>query len=186
MIDIVRKRSFAPIVDQRTRLLILGSLPGEQSLARQQYYGHPQNRFWQLMSEVVGIDLVPMDYSLRLRGLLQCGVGLWDVVGEANRAGSLDSAIRDHDSNDLAGLLERFPSIAAIAFNGGTAYRLGLQTLGPLKAKYRLINLPSSSPAYTLAYEHKLRRWMVLREPLCELPDVDNTREPTASDEKKP
>lgn len=161
-----RKRSFDPVVDQRTRLLILGSLPGEKSLALQQYYGHPQNRFWRLMSEVVGVELVPMEYEQRLDALLRSGIGLWDVVGQAYRAGSLDSAIRDHDSNDLVGLLGRFPSIAAIAFNGGTAKRLGLKTLGPLAGTYRVIELPSSSPAFTLSYDQKLIGWMVLRQHL--------------------
>src|SRR5471030_647532 len=88
---LLRKRCFDPVVDDRTRLLVLGSLPGEQSLAVQQYYGNRQNRFWLLMSEVTGVDLVRLDYTSRLNALLEQRVGLWDVVAEAHRAGSLDS-----------------------------------------------------------------------------------------------
>lgn len=159
----MRKCSFAPVVDGRTRLLILGSLPGEQSLARQEYYGNRHNRFWMLMSAVTGVDLVALPYRERLQALLGCGVGLWDVVAAAHRPGSLDSAIRDRDDNDLPGLLGRLPQVNTIAFNGGTAARLGLKVLGPRAADYRIVALPSSSPAYTLAYAEKLRAWMTLQ-----------------------
>lgn len=158
-----RKRCFDPVVDQRTRLLVLGSLPGDQSLLRNEYYGNRQNRFWMLMSEVVGVALVPLDYAARLQALLQHGVGLWDVVAEASRPGSLDSNIRDRDDNDLPALLLRFPRIATIAFNGGTAGRLGLKVLGGRAAGYRIVELPSSSPAYTIPYAEKLERWAALR-----------------------
>ncbi len=88
---LVRRRRFHPVVDDRTRILVLGSLPGEQSLARQEYYGNRQNRFWMLMAEVIGLDLLPLDYVSRLQALLANGIGLWDVVAEADREGSLDS-----------------------------------------------------------------------------------------------
>lgn len=159
-----RKRCFDPVVDDRTRSLILGSLPGEKSLALQQYYGNRLNRFWNLMSDVIGVDLVRLDYTARLQTLLQHGVGLWDVVAEAHRQGSLDSHIRDRDDNDLHGLLARFPNISVIAFNGGTAARLGLKVLGERAADYQIVDLPSSSPANTLAYGDKLRQWRVLAD----------------------
>lgn len=158
-----RKQCFPPVVDANTRLLVLGSLPGEQSLAQARYYAHKQNRFWMLMSAVIGTDLVPLPYEERLQTLLRHGIGLWDVVAEAHRTGSLDSAIRHRDDNDLPALLARHPNITAIAFNGGTAHRLGLKVLGELAARYRIAALPSSSPAYTLAYAEKLDRWLVLR-----------------------
>ncbi|UGQ45741.1 DNA-deoxyinosine glycosylase [Massilia endophytica] len=158
----LRKRCFAPVVDERTRLLILGSLPSEKSLAVQQYYGNRQNKFWALMSGVIGVELVPLDYENRLRTLLQHGVGLWDVVAQAHRPGSLDSSIRDRDDNDLPGLLARFPDIEALAFNGGTAHALGLKVLGEHASRYRIFNLPSSSPAYTLAYAQKREVWSAL------------------------
>jgi hypoxanthine-DNA glycosylase len=158
-----RKRCFDPVVDQRTRLLVLGSLPGEQSLALQQYYGNRQNRFWHLMSEITGVELVPLDYAARLGALLEQGVGLWDVVAEAHRAGSLDSRIRQRDDNDLVALLVDLPHLTTIAFNGGTAARLGLKVLGQHAARYRIVQLPSSSPAYTLPYAEKSRLWQALR-----------------------
>lgn len=159
----VRKRCFEPVVDAHTRLLVLGSLPGEKSLALQEYYGNRQNRFWQLMSEVTGVDLVRLDYASRLDALLARHVGLWDVVAEAHRPGSLDSRIRDRDDNDLVALLAGLPDLTTIAFNGGTAAKLGLRTLGPHASRYRIVQLPSSSPAYTLSYAEKLRLWQVLR-----------------------
>lgn len=151
------------MVDARTRLLILGSLPGEQSLAKQEYYGNRQNKFWLLMSEVIGVELVPLDYPSRLSTLLDHGVGLWDVVAEAHRPGSLDSRIRDRNDNDLLGLLATLPNLTTIAFNGGTAAKVGLKVLGEQALHYRIVLLPSSSPAYTMAYDEKSRRWQVLR-----------------------
>jgi hypoxanthine-DNA glycosylase len=161
--DELRKRCFAPVVDADTRLLILGSLPGERSLALQEYYGNRQNRFWMLVSAVLGEDLLVLPYQARLARLRHHGVGLWDVVAEARRDGSLDSNIRARADNDLPALLAAHPAIHTIAFNGGTAARLGRKLLGESAARYRVIDLPSSSPAYTVAYADKLGQWMRLR-----------------------
>jgi hypoxanthine-DNA glycosylase len=158
------KRSFAPVVDEHTRLLILGSLPGERSLAQAQYYAHPQNRFWVLLGAVLGVDLVALDYPQRLQQLLTHHVGLWDVVASARRSGSLDSQIREHTGNDIAGLVRSLPQLQAIAFNGGTAARHGLKQLGALAGRYAVVSLPSSSPAYTLPLERKLEAWRWLEQ----------------------
>lgn len=158
-----RKRCFDPVVDERTRVLVLGSLPGERSLARQEYYANPQNRFWMLMSGVTGVDLVALDYAARLEALLASGVGLWDVVAEAQREGSLDQRIRGHVGNDLPGLAAGLAALTAIAFNGGTAARLGLKALGEHASRYEIVRLPSSSPAHTLAYAEKSKAWQALR-----------------------
>ena len=160
------KRCFEPVVDRRTRLLILGSLPGEQSLLKAEYYGNKQNKFWSLMSAVIGLELVPLAYPARLQTLREHGVGLWDVVAEAQRAGSLDSRIREQRENDLTGLLQQFPQIRTVAFNGGTAARFGLKKLAHHASAYRIELLPSSSPAYTAPYAEKLQRWMALRAAL--------------------
>ncbi|MCU6432813.1 DNA-deoxyinosine glycosylase [Undibacterium sp. Jales W-56] len=160
----MRKRSFDSVVDEHVRLLVLGSLPGDASLAQSQYYGHRQNRFWQLMSEVIDVDLPSLDYPERLQALLKNGVGLWDVIAEARRDGSLDSNIRDQANNDLVGLLFDLPRLTTIAFNGGTAARLGLKTLQEHANRYRIIKLPSSSPAHTLPYSEKLNAWLALKE----------------------
>ena len=157
-----RKRCFDPVVDASTRLLILGSLPGEKSLAHSQYYAHPQNKFWLLLGEVLGVELESLPYDARLITLLAHGVGLWDVVAQAQRSGSLDSNIRERDDNDLVALISDLPQLETIAFNGGTAARLGLKVLGEHASRYRIVSLPSSSPAYTLAYEAKLQQWKTL------------------------
>lgn len=162
-----RKRCFDPVVDGQTRLLILGSLPGEKSLAHSQYYAHPQNKFWRLLGDVLGADLQELLYEARLASVLAHGVGLWDVVAQAHRSGSLDSNIRNRDDNDLPGLLARFPAIRAIAFNGGTAAKVGIKVLGEQAARYRIMELPSSSPAHTKPYLEKLEQWRVLRHALA-------------------
>lgn len=121
------KRAFDPVVDAQTRLLILGSLPGEASLAAGQYYAHPRNAFWRLMDGVTGRDISSLPYEDRLVALQDIGIGLWDVIASAERSGSLDSAIRSPDTADLRGLIARLPALHAVAFNGGKAARLGLE-----------------------------------------------------------
>ena len=144
-------------------MLILGSLPGERSLAEQRYYAHPQNRFWHLVSGVIGRDLQPLSYKERLAALLEAKVGLWDVVASATRTGSLDAAIRDPEHNALANLAASLPDLRAVGFNGGTAAKIGTAQLAG--AALALVPLPSSSPAYaSMPLEEKERRWTRLRE----------------------
>lgn len=159
------KRCFDPVVDVNTRVLILGSLPGDVSLIHQQYYAHKQNKFWKLVGDVIERDLVGMDYPLRLETLLENHIGLWDVVAKARRVGSLDSHIRDHAKNDLVALVDTLPNLATIAFNGGTSARIGTNALGNRAEQYRLLRLPSSSPAYaSLTYAEKWAVWRTLRQ----------------------
>ena len=159
----MRKRSFPPVVDAHTRLLVLGSLPGEASLAAGRYYAHPRNLFWTLMGEVLAEDLVGLDYEDRLKTLLRHRVGLWDVVAEASRAGSLDSAIVDPHENDLLSLVRSLPELRAVAFNGGTSAKVGMRQLEPVAEQLALIRLPSSSPAYAGRMELKREAWGALR-----------------------
>jgi hypoxanthine-DNA glycosylase len=159
------KRCFPPVVDENTRVLILGSLPGEVSLAHAQYYAHPQNRFWHLLGDVIGEPLPGMGYEARLQALLDHRVGLWDVIAKAKREGSLDSRIRDHSINGLAALVVGLPNLAAVAFNGGTAEKIGTQALAESGLSLDLVRLPSSSPAYAaVPYAEKLRAWEALRK----------------------
>lgn len=158
------KQSFAPVIDHNTRILILGSLPGDASLAQQAYYAHPQNRFWHLLSDVLKIKLVEQNYQSRLQSLLQHQIGLWDVVAQAKRRGSLDSQIRERADNDLLTLLTTLPKLHTIAFNGATASKIGVKNLGVQQSFYRVLQLPSSSPAYTLGYALKLQAWRTLLE----------------------
>jgi hypoxanthine-DNA glycosylase len=158
------KRSFAPVVDRHTRLLICGSLPGDRSLAAQRYYANPQNQFWRLLSPVAGADLQELDYDERLTALKATGIGLWDVVAQAERPGSTDAAIRDHHANDLTALAATLPELRAIAFNGGTAYRLGVRQLGSVTDRLAIVALPSSSPLHTIGLTAKQPAWTALRE----------------------
>ncbi|MGQ5524645.1 DNA-deoxyinosine glycosylase [Chitinimonas sp. PSY-7] len=161
-----RKRCFPPVVDANTRVLLLGSLPGEASLKAGRYYAHPQNRCWHLLGDVLRVSLAEQDYETRLKSLLAHGVGLWDVIAEAERPGSLDAAIRNQAHNDLQQLVNRLPKLQTIAFNGGTAARVGRRLLTNIAQPLELFDLPSSSPAYTLAYAEKLTRWKVLADKL--------------------
>lgn len=159
-----RKHSFAPVVDARVRLLILGSLPGERSLAAGRYYAHPQNQFWQLISPAAGRDLVPLPYAARLAALLDAQIGLWDVVASAARVGSTDAALRNVTPHDLAALAARLPALRAIAFNGATAHRHGIRQLGAAANRYTIRCLPSSSPLHTVGLAAKKPAWAELRQ----------------------
>jgi hypoxanthine-DNA glycosylase len=154
------KRSMAPAGASDPSLLVLGSLPGEASLAAQRYYAHPQNQFWRLLGQAIGEPLGDLDYDARLARIAARGIGLWDVVGEASRIGSLDGALRNVSANPLAAFVARHPQLRAVAFNGQTASKLGRRVLGD--SPLTLIDLPSSSPAYTLAFAEKAVRWSVL------------------------
>ena len=160
--DAPRKSSFAPVCRGDARLLVLGSLPGEASLAAARYYAHPQNRFWQLMGAVIDAPLVGMDYEARLVALVEAKVALWDVVASATRKGSLDTAIRNVTHNALADLVARLPDLRLIAFNGQRAASIGTRALGA-DCPVPTLTLPSSSPAHTLAFEAKKTAWMALQ-----------------------
>ncbi len=151
----------APAGSSDARLMILGSLPGEASLKAQRYYAHPQNQFWRLLGAAIGEELATMDYDARLARLSARRISLWDVVGEARRQGSLDGAIRDATTNRLADYMAKHPRLRAVAFNGQTAARLGRLALTGLQG-LTLIDLPSSSPAYTLPFAWKVERWAEL------------------------
>jgi hypoxanthine-DNA glycosylase len=153
------KRSFPPVIDADVRVLVLGSLPGERSLAAARYYAHPQNQFWRLMSAVLGEDLVSLDYVARL---LARHVGLWDVVASARRQGSTDAALRDILANDLAALVATLPALRAIGFNGATSYTHGMRQLGDGAARFTTLALPSSSPMHTIGFAAKAAVWQDL------------------------
>jgi hypoxanthine-DNA glycosylase len=148
---------------------VLGSLPGEESLARSQYYANPRNHFWRLIGGVTGIDLAALPYEARLEALLEARVGLWDTVAAATRRGSLDGAIRDPSANDLADLSARLPELRAVGFNGAKSAALGMAQLAG-RPDLALIALPSSSPAYTRPFEEKLAEWMKLAPYLSPVP----------------
>lgn len=165
-----RKSAFPPVVGADTRVLILGSLPGEASLAARRYYAHPQNQFWRLAGAIIDrVDLPALEYDARLASLLDAGIGLWDTVASAVREGSLDAAIREAEHAPLAELLAALPALRAIAFNGATSARIGRRLL--TDTSVRLVDLPSSSPAFAaMPFAEKQRRWLVLRDCLGKNP----------------
>ncbi len=132
------------MLEADTRIVILGSFPGEASLAARQYYAHPRNQFWRILSEIWRVELVTLPYSSRLDELRRRGVGLWDVYATCRRDGSLDRAIRDAVPNDLARLGAVAPSLAAVAHNGGES-ALSMRLTRALGVDVH--RLPSSSPA---------------------------------------
>lgn len=144
-------------------MLVLGSLPGETSLAERRYYAHPQNRFWHLIGKLIGRDLTGHSYDERLTALLAAKVGLWDTVASAHRLGSLDASIREAEPTALADLAASLPELRAVGFNGKTSAKIGMPQLKG--SALALIPLPSSSPAHAampLAEKEKL--WSALRE----------------------
>lgn len=147
----------APVIGRNTRLVVLGSFPSVASLVAQQYYGHPRNHFWPLLSALWGVDLVGMPYAQRLAEVKARGLGIWDVYAACLREGSLDSAIEQAQLNDLASLKRRAPGLRAIAHNGGESAR-AMRITGALGvAVYRL---PSTSPANaSWSFERKLAAW---------------------------
>ena len=158
------KHCFPPVVRADTHLVLLGSLPGALSLAKSQYYAHPQNQFWRLVGAVIGRELGPLGYKDRLQALLEARIGLWDTVAAATRPGSLDADIRLHAASDLAALAETLPRLRAVGFNGATSARIGRRQLAGVEG-IELIDLPSSSPAYAmLPFDRKLETWMRLRD----------------------
>ena len=152
----VQHQGFPPVLDENIKLLILGSFPSPASLQKQQYYGHPQNQFWKLLGAVLNEPLYEMDYALRLPLLLSRGIGLWDVLHKCQRAGALDSKIRNAVENDFRKVTRVAQGLKRVCFNGKTAGRFE-----PVfaEAGYETLVLPSSSPAYTLGFEAKLKVW---------------------------
>jgi TDG/mug DNA glycosylase family protein len=148
----------APVGSADARLLILGSLPGEASLAAQRYYAHPTNQFWRLLGDAIGEDLAGRDYGDRLKRLAERDIALWDVVAEARRQGSLDGAIRAASPNPLADHVAKHPRLMAVAFNGRTAAAIGRRALGDVPG-LAFIDLPSSSAALTRPFTEKSRAW---------------------------
>lgn len=150
-------------------MLILGSLPGEASLAARRYYAHPRNLFWHLAGHAIGRDLPKLDYEERLAALQAAGIALWDTVASARRVGSLDGAIREAEHAPLAELVAALPALRAVAFNGRKSAAIGRPQLAP--TSLALIDLPSSSPAYAaMPLQEKERLWAQLAEFLPEAP----------------
>jgi double-stranded uracil-DNA glycosylase len=160
------KCSFPPVIDSSSRVLILGSLPGEESLRRQQYYANPRNGFW-LMLGAVFDEPVGKTYEERLAFILRHHLALWDTVECADREGSLDAKIVHAKANDFPALFAQHPALRAVAFNGGKSEelfnRLALPKLpADLTQRLKFVSLPSTSPANVQPIAKKMGRWRTL------------------------
>ncbi len=155
------KFAFHPVVSSDARILILGSMPGELSLARQEYYAHPRNQFWRIMQALYTIP-AQAAYLDRLTALKDHRLALWDVLEACERTGSLDSAIKNAVPNDFGGLFDSLHDLTIIAFNGKRARKLFQKWVRQDTSRYQMIELPSTSPAATLPFETKLAAWVQL------------------------
>ncbi len=154
----MQKFSFAPIASKDAQVLILGTLPGEQSLLLQQYYAHAANAFWKIMFAIFEKDYTT-DYTSKKHLLQTHQIALWDVLMQAEREGSLDSAIRNEQPNDFSTFLKTHKNVKTIFFNGQNACKLFHKHV-PLQNEMQFITLPSTSPAHAAkSFANKLKDW---------------------------
>ncbi|WP_029297000.1 DNA-deoxyinosine glycosylase [Chryseobacterium hispalense] len=154
--------SFPPIIDDYSEIIILGSIPGVKSLEKQQYYGHPQNKFWKIIFELLDEEFTE-DYDQRIQTLKKHHIALWDVIDSCERKGSLDSEIKNEEANQIGELLENYPNIKAIFCNGGKSYKNAQKILGK-NYKIPVFLLPSTSPLHTVSFEKKLEDWKKIKQ----------------------
>lgn len=157
--DLPRIFSFAPVIDENTRILILGTIPSPISLRMNQYYGNPNNKFWPIIYDLFAQTPPVPDYSARCCFLLEQHLGLWDVFGSANREGAADANIRDTTVNDFPTLLKSYPQIHRIIFNGRTAETHFIKAYPQICERIECVCVMSTSPAYARKYEDKLQNW---------------------------
>ena len=169
---LTRISGFPPVMDKFVRVLILGSMPGNASLAKNEYYGLPHNAFWRIMGDLFGAGLY-LPYSERLKVLTGRGIALWDVLDSCHRPGSLDSAIDDRTAkaNNFEILFRDHRTITHVFFNGRKAANLFakriLPTIEDEQAAKTFVTLPSTSPALAaMTYEEKLEQWTVVKAAL--------------------
>lgn len=156
--------SFPPIIDEGARVLILGSMPGVESLRLQHYYANPRNHFWKIIYNLFEAETSPT-YEEKVSFVMSKKIALWDVIQNCQREGSLDSNIRDEQVNDFSGLFQAYPNIETVIFNGGKAYETYKKWIGFNDVpNLTFLRLTSSSPANTKKFEEKLREWSVIKE----------------------
>lgn len=159
--------SFVPIAAPDAEMLILGSMPGQASLAANRYYAHPQNAFWRIMGELLGFDCKTTSYTEKTDALRSSRIALWDVLQSCKRQGSLDSSIETPTQivNDFPAFFTAHTRIRHVFFNGAKAQdcfnRYVLKTHMPsLQQRIELTRLPSTSPAHaTLSFTQKCEQW---------------------------
>lgn len=156
-----RISSFPPVISKDSNILILGSVPGIKSLEMQQYYAHPQNKFWRILFELFNEDYTT-DYAEKIDLLKKNKIAVWDVIDSCERKGSLDTKIKNENHHNILQLLDDFPLIKVIFCNGQKSFKT-LEKLLPDDSKIPVFVLPSTSPAYTIPYQQKLKDWSALK-----------------------
>lgn len=150
--------SFPPFVNSSTEILILGTMPGIASLEKQEYYAHKRNHFWKIMYTLLNNLPVSEIFEEKIQLLQTNKIGLWDVLENCERKGSLDIHIKNHTENDFETLFKNFPSITKIVFNGKESHKYFLKKFGQIKGINYYV-MPSTSPANTMSFENKLKIW---------------------------
>ena len=156
-----RISSFPPLISEDSKVLILGSVPGIKSLEMQEYYAHPQNKFWRILFDLFEEEFTT-DYCEKIKLLKNNKIAVWDVIDSCERKGSLDTEIKNENHHNISKLLEDFPSIKVIFCNGQKSFKT-LNKILPYHLQLPIFVLPSTSPAYTIPYEKKLQEWSVIR-----------------------
>ncbi len=157
---------FDPIIDNDSRILILGTFPSIKSFENAFYYGHPQNQFWKLLAALFDEE-IPQSNEEKIAFLRKHRVALWDMVGACERTNSLDSSLRNITPNDIEGLVKKYPNIRAIFFTGKKAKQLYERYFSHLP--HPTYYLPSPSPAYrVMSFAEKLERYKLIKDYVCE------------------
>jgi double-stranded uracil-DNA glycosylase len=151
----------SPVIDEKTEVLILGTLPSDVSLAKGQYYANPSNEFWKLIGQVLNQNVVTLSYERRIATLKKCGIGLWDIYHHSFRPGSMDKDITESELNDFGTLKTACPQLALVCFNGQKA---GESEERIRRLGYITLVLPSSSGANRRNQEERLRCWNAIRQ----------------------
>jgi len=150
--------SFAPLADEKSEILILGTMPGVMSLTKQEYYGHKQNAFWKIIYSLYASLPVAENFEDKVVLLRQNNIAVWDVLADCERKGSLDIHIKNHTYNDIDGLLQEFPRIKKVLFNGKESHKYFERQFKKIEGISYYV-MPSTSPANTMKFEEKLRIW---------------------------
>lgn len=150
--------SFPYFIDLNTEILILGTMPGAVSLAQQEYYANPRNHFWKIICTFFEILPIPEKFEEKIQILKSNKIGLWDVLENCERKGSLDIHIKNHNENDFIALFQKYPAINKIVFNGKQSHAFFTKRFGQIKGITYYV-MPSTSPANTMTFEQKLKIW---------------------------
>tara|TARA_R110002126_G_scaffold150600_3_gene297428 strand:+ start:180 stop:653 length:474 start_codon:yes stop_codon:yes gene_type:complete len=150
--------SFSPFINSETEILVLGTMPGIASLEKQEYYAHPRNHFWKIMYTLLDSLPISVVFEDKIKLLQANKIGLWDVLENCDRKGSLDIHIKNQKENDFETLFKNYPRITKIIFNGKESHKYFLKKFGQIKGITYYV-MPSTSPANTMSFEKKLEIW---------------------------